>query len=87
MSEPFIPRDKPKAWVIFICAGLIAVLGFGPLMFIGEWLQIGVLEWIGTTGFLLCWATAAAMSVILIPNTFAGKYRNLQPRPWKEQVW
>ena len=87
MSEPFIPRDKPKSWVIFICAGLIGLLGFGPLMFIGAWLHIRLIEWLGNTGFVLSWATMAAMSPILIANTFTGKYRNLKPRPWKEQVW
>ena len=86
MSEPFIPRDYPKSFVTGILAGLGGLLS-GGVTFLGIWVEIGVLETLGKLLFFVCWATAVVMLAIFIPRSWAGRYRGLPPRPWKEQVW
>ena len=87
MSRPFIPRDKPKSWVIFICGVLIALLGFGPVAMFGGALEIGPLYYLGVAGFVACWVAATVAWLVFIVGLIAGKYRKLPPRPWSEQVW
>jgi len=85
-ERAFIPPDYPKSFVLFIIAALIGLV-FGGIAMLGAWLQITLLEFVGRSGFVACWAIAAAMFIIFLPRSWAGKYRGLPARPWKEQVW
>ena len=87
MARPFIPRDKPKSWVIFICAGLIGLLGFGPIAFLGAAYEITAAYYLGISGFALCWAVGALTWFVFMAGLLTGKYRNLPARSWSEQVW
>ena len=83
MSRPFIPRDKPESWVVFFSALLVALLVFGPLVFLAE----GWLYRVGSVGFIACWVVAASMWVVYRIGTGTGRHNKLEPRPWKDQVW
>jgi len=46
-TKPFLPRDKPKSWIVFIICGLAGLLIAGPLMFSGIMFEIEALEFLG----------------------------------------
>ena len=85
-KRPFIPPNYPKSFVVCVIAGLIGLL-FGGIAFLGAWLESVLLQNVGRFGFFASWAVAAAMFIIFLPRSWAGKYRDLQVRPWKDQVW
>ena len=61
MSKPFFPRNKPKSWVVMISAGLLSLLVFGPIGFLGAAVDFVPLYVLGVAGFLVCCATFAVM--------------------------
>jgi hypothetical protein len=85
-KRPFIPANFPKSFVIGICA-LLSGLVAGGLMMVGHWTGVSAVLEVARILFFACWAVAAIMFLIYIPNTWTGKYRNLPSRPWREQVW
>ena len=85
-KRPFIPPHYPKSLVIFTIAGFIG-LAFGGLAILGFYVKSDVLRFIGTAGFLVSWATMAGTFIIFLPRVWSGKYRNLPPRAWKDQIW
>ena len=87
MAEPFIPRDKPKSWIIAICAGLLALLGFGPLLFISAYFEVRWLLTLASIGFSACVLAVFAMWAIFIPRLLAGHYRRIEQRSWADQLW
>jgi len=85
-KRPFIPQDKPKFWVIGVLLGLFG-LAFGLVGLVGAWFGISILRWLGVfvmascvAVFFVCWVGAFVGSV-------GGKHRNIQAKPWSEQVW
>ena len=86
-KKPFIPRDKPKSWIIFICAGLIGLLVAGPIAIGGSILEIRLLGMIGVFLFFLCWAAMAVMFVVGFISKIFGHWKDLQEKDWKDQVW
>jgi hypothetical protein len=87
MSQPFIPQNKPKSWVVFVCAGLIGLLCFGPFMLLAHFLEITPLLYIGKTGFFMCVAAMFLTWPVFIFGLLTGKYKDIPARTWKEQVW
>ena len=85
-SRPFIPRDKPRSWVIGICAGPIG-LGVGLIGFIASFLGRPLVKEIAVLVFVLCWVTFGLSWLFMLSGTLAGRYRNLEPRSCKEQQW
>ena len=85
-KRPFIPPHYPKSFVVFTIAGLTG-LAFGGLAILSFYVKSDVLRFIGTAGFFVCWATMAGAFIIFLPRSWSGKYRNLPPRPWKDQIW
>ena len=85
-AQPFIPPNYPRSFVIGICA-ILSGLAAGVVSVFGYWTGINLLGEIGRLLFFVCWVVGAAMFIIFIPNAWAGKYRNLPPRVWKDQVW
>ena len=85
-TKPFIPRDKPKSWVVFVLSGLIG-LAFGLCAFASAsqgWLTA---KTIFSVGFILCWAIGAAAVITCAHGMLTGRYGNIQDRPWEDQVW
>lgn len=86
-KKSFIPRDKPKTWVICVSSSLIALLVTAPTILAGVYLGSDFLKGVGVAGFLLCWATLAVSGVVFACRMLTGKYRNIEPREWKDQIW
>jgi len=88
MSEPkpFIPKDKPKSWVLFILAGLIG-LAVGLVGFAAAWAGINWLKGAAIFIFVLCWIVSAATWLVFIFGLLTGRYKNIQPREWSKQLW
>ena len=87
MAAPFIPPDKPKSWVFGICAVLVALLIVAPLMFISHGLNLPMIYELLGMGFVACWVVFAASWLVFIIGLLSGKYRQLEPRAWRDQVW
>ena len=85
-SAPFIPKDKPKSWVVGILAGLVG-LAVGFVAFTAAWTGISWLKSIAVFLFALCWLVAATSWFVFIFGLLTGRYRNMQPREWSEQLW
>jgi hypothetical protein len=85
-QKPFIPRDKPKSWVVGIIAGLSG-LGVGLIGFVAAGAEIRWLYQIAAALFLVCWAIAAVSIVTFLIGCLQGRYSRLEARPWREQVW
>jgi hypothetical protein len=80
----FIPANKPKSWVLFQLA-FLALIGVSLLTFFAP-----IPSGRGTvlhTLFLVLWAVGFIAGVVYAYGFFSGRYRNLQSRPWREQVW
>jgi hypothetical protein len=86
VKRTFIPPNYPKSFIIAMSAVMLA-LAAGGVAFLGYWLESAALVTIARYAFFACWGVATVMFVIFIPNTWAGKYRNLPSRPWRDQVW
>ena len=85
-SRVFIPRDKPRLWVVFVLACLIG-MGVGLLAFGAAWLELSWLALPLFAVFATCWTVAAVSWLGFAFGMLTGRYRNLSSRPWKHQVW
>jgi hypothetical protein len=77
-----IPNNRPKSQILMVIAWLSDLVWF-PAMAFGS----GFIRVIGFVGFgasLILWWT---MLSIYNKGKVAGRYSNLGPRPWKDQVW
>jgi len=87
MKESFFPIDKPKSFVVFLCAVLFCLLVIGPILGLAIALKIDWLLNVGRFGFFACWAVAFPFGIVLTVGICAGKYRNIEHKKWKDQVW
>jgi len=85
-TKPFIPRDKPRSWVIGVLAGLSG-LGVGLIAFAAAALSIEWVKVVAITLFVACWATFAVSWLVFVSGLITGRYANLEPRNWSEQLW
>ena len=86
-KKPFIPRDKPKSWVVLIIAILVGLLIGTPILFVSAIYDLSVLHSIGTTIFVGAWMTGVIMACVFVIGILRGKYGDIQDLPWSEQVW
>ena len=86
-KEPFIPRDKPKSWVLGVFSGLFGLLVAGPILFIGAYFEYSFIKGFGITIFIICWFTFAVSWAYFVVGMLSGKYRNLQEQEWSKQLW
>lgn len=86
-SKPFIPRNKPKSWVVFILACLMSLLVGGPLAILGAWLAVSTIKAIGIALLAGSLAIGIISWLVFMAGTVSGKYKNIQEATWKEQVW
>jgi RsiW-degrading membrane proteinase PrsW (M82 family) len=84
-AKPFIPRNKPKSWVLFnLCILLLPVIGLlwgaarplSPLLF--ETLRVA---------FLACFALGFCMGIVYAHGVLTGRYGEMVERPWRNQMW
>ena len=85
--RPFIPRNKPKSWVLAILAVLTGLFVAVPIMLAGHYLHLGFIKGLGTFVFCFCVITFFCMWVIGLVKMLAGKYRCIEERDWKDQMW
>lgn len=83
----FIPRKKPKSWIVIIICGLVGVLIAGPLAVFGEVLQVEGFKRVGIFLFWGCWIVAVPMSFIYLYRLATGYYKGISDRDWKDQFW
>jgi hypothetical protein len=86
-KKPFLPRDKPRSWIVAIICGLIGVLVAGPLAIAGITFEISALKEAGTLLFWCSWMVAISMGAVFLSKTIAGRYKSIEARDWSEQVW
>jgi len=85
-KRAFIPKDKPKSWVIFVLATLIG-LGVGLIGALLMWGGFPTLAYAAMALFVACWLVAASAWVVFAVGSVSGAYKNLSPKPWSEQKW
>jgi hypothetical protein len=86
-SEAFLPRDKPKSWIIFVISILAGLLIAGPLAVSGIALEIKILQSAGITLLWVCWVFGGAMWLLYICRSIAGHYKDIGSHDWREQIW
>ena len=86
-KKPFIPRDKPKSWCIGIISGLVGLLVAGPIMFAGAYLNFGFAKFVGMFIFVVCVLVFFLMWLVFMVGLASGKYKLVEDKNWKEQVW
>ncbi|HYC36530.1 MAG TPA: hypothetical protein VEC19_08930 [Usitatibacter sp.] len=85
MSTPLI--RKPKSFIVFVTASLLALLLFAPVAIVGLSLERAPVFLAGTAGVAVTALTGAFMALLFAAGLYAGRYRELHPAPWREQVW
>lgn len=86
-KRPFVPRNKPKSWCIGIISGMVGLLIAGPIMFAGEYLNVGLVKPFGIFIFVGCILTFFLMWLVFMIGLASGKYGVVEDKDWKEQVW
>ena len=88
MSEgrPFIPRDKPKFFVLGALAGFIG-LASGVVAFASASFGFSLLKALSTIVFIACCAVFFVSWFGCLFGYLSGRYARLTAKPWREQVW
>jgi hypothetical protein len=86
-KRSFIPRDKPKSWVLGILALLAGLFVAVPIVLAGHYLHLGFIKGLGTFLFAFCAITFFCMWVIGLVKALTGRYRRIEERDWKDQTW
>ena len=84
---PFIPRDKPKSWVLGTLAALAGLLVAIPTIVCGIYFKLALVWTCGITLLLACWLTFTVAWLIYVIGAARGKYKHLQEREWSKQLW
>ena len=79
--------EKPKSWIAFLAGAGLGFLVFLPVAVIGVSYQRIPLFLAGLAGAAIAWLVAAFMGIRLATGIADGRYRSLQPLPWRQQVW
>ena len=82
-----VPHDKPKSLLFFLGGLLAGLFVFVPMIIAGLALEKVMLMLTGAAGLAVAWLPAAFMALLFAARLAAGDYREIQPRPWREQVW
>lgn len=79
--------SQPKSWFAFLAGAGIGFLLFLPIAVAGLAYELIPLFLAGLAGAALAWIAAAFMGIRLASGIAQGRYRDLRPLPWREQVW
>jgi hypothetical protein len=86
-KKPFIPRDKPKSWVLFVLFLLAALLVAAPITILGIYFDLGIVKGLGTTLFVICILISFPLYFVFLGGMLRGKYSNIKEQNWENQVW
>jgi ABC-type polysaccharide/polyol phosphate export permease len=78
--------DKPLSMFVFNLVGFTGV----PILlvaFVAVWFNVPYAFGVFFVLFFTCWLTCAVCWLGYVSGKLSGKYRNITPRPWREQVW
>jgi hypothetical protein len=85
--EVSMSLSQPKSWIAFLAAAGVGFLLFLPMAVVGmAYTRIPFLL-TGLAGAGVAWLAAAAVGIWLANGVVKGRYRDLRPMPWREQVW
>jgi hypothetical protein len=79
--------SQPKSWFAFLVAAGVGFLLFLPMAILGVSYQRIPFFLTGLTGAGIVWLLAAALGIYLAAGILKGRYRDLHPAPWRDQVW
>jgi hypothetical protein len=77
----------PKSWFAFLIGAGVGFLLFVPLAVVGLALERIPFFLVGLAGAAAAWFVAAFMGILLASGIRSGRYRDLRPLPWRDQVW
>ena len=77
----------PKSWFAFLAAAGAGFLLFLPVAVAGLAYERIPLFLAGLACAAVAWIVAAFMGIRLASGILEGRYRDLRPLPWREQVW
>jgi hypothetical protein len=78
---------KPLSWFGFLLGVALGMALFAPLAFLGlAYTRIPVFL-TGMTGIAMSFFAAALMALKLAAGIADGRYRDIHPAPWRQQVW
>lgn len=86
-KKPFLPRNKPRSWVILTICALVAVLIAGPVALLGGAFEVGFFVTAGKFLFWTCWLIGVAMGAVFLSGLLTGRYKNISDRDWQDQIW
>lgn len=79
--------SKPLSWFAFLLGAALGLLVFAPLTFVGVAFEKIPLFLIGMGGIAVSFLAAAFMAIKLATGLAQGRYRDVHPAPWRQQVW
>ena len=79
--------SQPKSLVAFLGVAGVGFLLFLPLAVVGMAYAKPPFLLTGLAGAGIAWLAAAAVGIWLANGVMKGKYRDLHPMPWRDQVW
>jgi hypothetical protein len=79
--------SQPLSWFAFLLGVALGFLVFAPLTLLGVAYEKIPLFLTGMTGIGLSFFAAAFMGLKLATGIADGRYRDVHPAPWREQVW
>jgi hypothetical protein len=85
-TRPFIPRDKPRSFVVAVLAGLGA-LAAGGTTFLGHYLGSAILFQGGRFLLYLCVLVALPMMAVCLVRSWFGHYEKIEEKSWNDQAW
>jgi hypothetical protein len=84
--HPLFIHRWPKSAVLFVAFG-VAGIGIGALGALAASLGLNAAQSILTLLFMFCWAVAAVSAAVVAVRALLGSYRNIEAKPWKQQIW
>ncbi len=85
-KRSFIPRDRPRSWVILVVACLGGFL-FGASSALLE-SSLGVsFGRLPVVVLAVCVPIAVLSAAVYLHGLLVGRYRDIRARPWRDQVW
>ena len=84
--KPWTPA-QPLSWFAVLAGVALGFLFFVPMTFLAVAYEKVPLFLTGLTGIAISFIAAAFMGLKLASGIAQGRYREIHPMPWREQVW
>jgi hypothetical protein len=79
--------SQPKSWIAFLIGAGAGFLLFLPMAIVGLAYERIPFFLAGLACAGVAWLAAAGMGIRLASGILEGRYKDLQPMPWREQLW